>query len=275
VLRQRNVWAAFAGVAVIGLSWYVALLCFVPGAYESFRDALFLPLGDQDRHSGSAHFHPPWWYLGVLPVRAAPASLLLPFVVWRLWRTRFYRDDPRRRFAALAFLVPFLAFSVLPQKQKHYTLSMLPGLALCSADAVLAAGRELRGRFSLVLRGAGTLVALAGLGVTVLFALFFNWVESLEPLRVAALVGLPLAGFALACLAAGFARPASFGASWVIAFLLLLALGRGVIEPRLVELARDLTSLPLEDQERLARISNEHPWFATLLFQALDARDDD
>jgi len=275
VLRRPRVLLCLAVVAAIGLSWYVAVLVSVPGAYESFRDALLLPLGDQDSRSGSAHFRAPWWYLSVLPVRAAPASLLLPFVIWRLWRTRVYRDDPRWRFAALAFLAPFLAFSVLPQKQKHYTLSMLPGLALCSADAVIAAARELRPRLELALRALGTPLAAAGVSAIVWCALFFLWAESLEPAPVLAAAALPVLGFALAALAAVAARPALFAATWIVPFLLALAVGRGWVEPRLEYYASNYGVLPLDEREQLFYMSRAHPWFAKQVFALLDAVNDD
>lgn len=273
VLRERRVLATAAAAAAIGLSWYVAILVFVPGAFESLRGALLLPLGNTESAGGSSHFRAPWWYLSVLPVRAAPASLLLPLVAWRLWTTRVHRGDPRRRFAALAFLVPFAAFSLLPQKQKHYTLAMLPGLALCSADASAAAARELGPRFVLALRALGTPLALVGLAATGVIALFFVWVLGLAPLGVAAAAALPFALFAVAAAAALVGRPASFGASWIIGFLLALAAGRGIVEPRVEALPRKYGSLPIEDRERLVAVAREHPWFAKLVLQ-LRRRDD-
>jgi 4-amino-4-deoxy-L-arabinose transferase-like glycosyltransferase len=275
LLRDRRALAAAAVVAAIGLSWYVALLVFVPGAFDSLRGALLLPLGSAESHAGSAHFKPPWWYLSVLPVRAAPASLLLPLVIWRLWKTRLYRDDPRRRFAALVFLVPFAAFSALPQKQKHYTLSMLPGLALCTADALAAAARELGPRFALGLRVLGTPLALAGLALTVLLALFFVWVEAWAPLAVTATAALPCALFAAACASALAARPAAFAASWTLGFLLALGVGRGWVESRIESLGRDYTTLPLADRERLDIVAREHPWFAKLVLSQLGSSGDD
>ncbi|HTO54793.1 MAG TPA: glycosyltransferase family 39 protein [Myxococcota bacterium] len=274
-LRRPRAWKVFAVVAAIGLSWYVAVLVFVPGAFEAFRDALLLPLGDSDSHSGSAHFKAPWWYLSVLPVRAAPASLLLPFVVWQLWRTRLYRGEPGRRFAALAFVVPFLAFSFLPQKQKHYTLSMIPGLALCSADALRAAARELGSRFGWLVRGIGPLLAAAGLAVAIWIALFYLWVESLEPLGVALRVGLPIALFAVAGLAALFDRRPGFGLSWLLGLLVLAGIGRGEVELQLIMLSRTYMVLSIDDRERLAAVRRDHEWFAISVLKALEIQDDD
>jgi 4-amino-4-deoxy-L-arabinose transferase-like glycosyltransferase len=277
VVADRGALTALAVALAIGLSWYVALLAVVPGAFESLRDALFLPLGSSESHSGSSHFKPPWWYLSVLPIRAAPAGLLLPLVIWRFWTTRLYRDDPRRRFAALALLAPFVAFSLLPQKQKHYTLAMLPGLALCTADALEAGARELGLRFSLGLRALGPLFALAGVAVTLFLALYFLWVEELAPLAVAAGAVLPLALFALAVVAALTARPASFGASWIAGLLLALAVGRGIVEPRIDSLPRQFPGMTLGEREHLLGVARSHPWFAKIalnLNQVEDSSDD-
>jgi 4-amino-4-deoxy-L-arabinose transferase-like glycosyltransferase len=270
IVRRPRVLACFALVAGIGLSWYVAVLVTVPHAFESFRDALFLPLGNAEARSGSAHFKAPWWYLVALPVRAAPASLLLPFVIWRLWRTRVYRGDPRWRFAALAFLAPFVAFSLLPQKQKHYTLSMLPGLALCSADAVIAAERELRPRLALALRAIGVPLAAVGIVVTVWCALFYLWVESLAPALVIAAAALPVLSFVLAALAGVSARPALWGASWIVAFLIAVGVGRGGVEPRLEYYSQAFPLLSIDERERIIGMSNAHPWYAKQVFQLLD-----
>lgn len=276
-LRDRGVWASLAAALALGLSWYVAVLAFVPGAFDALRDALLLPLGSGDARGGSAHFRPVTWFLSVLPARALPTSLLLPLVLWRLWATRLYRGDPRRRFAALAFLVPFVAFSLLPQKQKHYTLAMLPGLALVSADASVAAARALGARLHVSLALFAGPLALAGMAGTVLVALFFSWIDQLSPLWCALAVALPLGAFALAAAAAVAGLPASTAAAWLLGFLVLFGLGRGAIQPRIESLARDYGSLPIDDRERLVALSRDHPWFAELVFwvQANAANDDD
>ncbi|HXZ86023.1 MAG TPA: glycosyltransferase family 39 protein [Myxococcota bacterium] len=276
-LRDRGVWACVAAALALGMSWYLAVLALVPGAFDALRDALLLPLGSGDARGGSAHFRPVTWFFAVLPARALPTSLLLPLVVWRLWATRLYRGDGRRRFAALALLVPFVAFSLLPQKQKHYTLAMLPGLALTSADALGAAARSLGARFHLVLRGLALPLALAGAAATILVALFLLWIDQLSPLASAACVALPLAAFALACAAALAGRPASTAAAWLVGFLVLFGLGRGAVQPRIESLVRNYTQLSLDDRERLVALSREHPWFARLLFwvQAQTASEED
>jgi len=276
-LRDRGVWVSLVAAGALGLSWYLAVLAFVPGAFEALRDALLLPLGSGDARGGSEHFRPLTWFVSVLPARALPTSLLLPLVLWRLWTTRLYRRDPRRRLAALALLVPFAAFSLLPQKQKHYVLAMLPGLALCSADALAAAALTFGARFRLLLFAFAAPLALAGVAGTALVALFFLWIDQLSPAAIAACVGLPLAAFALAAAAAVAGRPASTAAPWLLGFLVLFGLGRGAVQPRIQALVHDYAGLPLDERERLNALSQDHPWFAQLVFwlQANAASDDD
>ncbi len=272
-LRDPGILGACALALVIGSSWYLAILAFVPGAVELLWHDLILPLGAAPEASAdSGHFRPVWWYLGTLPVRAAPASLLLPIVVWRLWATGFYREQPRHRFAALLLLVPLVAFSLLPQKQQHYTLVMLPGLALLCADAVGALAPRAR---TWLARAVGAPLALAGLGGTGLLALFFVWIEATPPLRVAAGVALPGALFALALGAALRARSAGFVCAWLPAFLLALCLYRSVVVVRVEQVeATGLANLSLDLKERIYRVAREQPWFIRVFQLALGQETD-
>jgi 4-amino-4-deoxy-L-arabinose transferase-like glycosyltransferase len=262
-LRRLLDWGVAGACALalaIGLSWYVALIAFVPGAFQSLLGDLVLPLGGHVRgHGNAGHFRPIFWYLGVLPTRAAPASLLLPLVLWRLYTTRVYRDAPRWRFAALCFLVPFVAFSLLPQKQDHYTLPMLPGLALVTAEALSALSAPVRGWLA---RGLGTALAAAGIGATVLIALFFAWIEGLSPLGVAAGAAAVAAIFAIALAAALRGAGAAFAAAWIPAFLLVLAAQRGVVGVRVARLeGTPLQRLSIPERQRLVETARAHPWF--------------
>ena len=274
VLRDPGVIATCAGAIALGLSWYVAIVIFVPGALDTLYHALVLPMGGKGARGDSIHHRAPWWYLAVLPVRALPASLVLPFAVWRLWRTRVYRDEPRLRFAALCFLVPFVAFSILPQKQKHYTLAMLPGLALVSADALVAAARELRPWLAGFLRAVGAPLAAAGLALAWIFALYFHWVEASTAAGLLASSGLPLLLLTGALVAGLFARPASF-ATGLFTGLLLVAATYRIVGPRVAAIPIDFTKRSLDERERLAAVAREHTWFARLLLNAPNPDSDD
>jgi 4-amino-4-deoxy-L-arabinose transferase-like glycosyltransferase len=262
-LRDPGVLGACALALAIGLSWYAVVLVVVPGAAETLWNDFLVPLGAADAGTDSAHKRPLTWYLAVLPVRAAPASLLLPFVIWRLWTTRLYRGDPRHRFAALTFLVPLVAFSLLPQKQKHYTLSMLPGLALITAETACALAPRARAWLA---RGLGAPLALVGVASLVPIALYFVWIEARPPIVVSAgalaLVGL----FGIALVAALRGNLAAFACAWIPAFLLAVTLSRGVIDVRAEEIrATGLRGLTLDEQERVVRVARESPWLFELL----------
>lgn len=69
-LRDRGVMASCALALAIGLSWYIAILALVPGAFESLWLDLVRPLGSAQSGAGaSMHFRPVWWYLAILPSR--------------------------------------------------------------------------------------------------------------------------------------------------------------------------------------------------------------
>ena len=261
-LRDPGVLGACALAFAIGVAWYVAIVVRVPGALGDFWKDLVLPLGAGSglgAGAGAKHYHPPWYYLSMLPIRAAPASLLLPVVGWRLWTTRLYRDDPRMRFAALCFVAPLVAFSLLPQKQPHYTLVMLPSLALVCAESVRALAPRARAWLA---RGLGVPFALAGLAGTTLLALYFHWIEARPPAGILA-ASLFVGGlFALALVSALRGRIAGLSLALVPAFLLVLALHRGIAVVRAEQIEQGgLGSLTLDERERLYRVARERPWF--------------
>lgn len=273
-LRDPGALATCGLALAIGLSWYVAILALVPDAFEMLWNELLTPLGAAPAHSGDAtHFRPFWWYLTVLPVRSAPASLLLPLVVWRLWTTGVYRGEPRLRFAALTFLAPFVAFSLLPQKQNHYTLAMLPGLALITAEAVGAIAPRARAWLGRII---GTPLALAGMAGTVVLALFFLWIEGRPAIVVASGAALLCTLFAVALVAAVRGRAAGFALAWIPAFLLVFATHRSIAVVRAEQLKESgLSGLTVDEKERLYRVAREQPWMIKLFQIAPGALTDD
>ena len=100
-----------------------------------------MPLGAGHSDLASDHYHSPFWYLPRFLGVAAPAILLLPFVVRDGWRSRFWRDSPVLRFAATSALALFVAWSIVPQKGRHYLLPILPFFALLVGDTRAASTR--------------------------------------------------------------------------------------------------------------------------------------
>ena len=267
LLRDPGMLAACALALAIGVAWYVVIALTVEGALATFWDELIHPLSWAFDDSPSIrHARPFWFYLGALPLRAAPASVLLPVVIWRLYTTRVYRDAPRMRFAAICFLATFAAFSLLRQKQVHYVLVMLPSLALLCAESVVALAPRARAWLA---RLVGAPLALAGLAATALLALYFHWVEARSVSLVAA-ASLAIGGlFAWALIAALRGRAPWVALAWLPAFLLVLTLHRAVAIVRVELLESDgVGGMTLDERERLYRLAREQPWFIDLFQQA-------
>jgi 4-amino-4-deoxy-L-arabinose transferase-like glycosyltransferase len=141
VLRPRALlWLGVTAAAA--LAWYAAVLLQVPEAPARLREFFFVPLGAGHSDLASDHYHPVWWYLPRFLGAAAPAVLLLPLVIRDGVRTGLYRESPPLRFAALAALSLFAAWSVIPQKGRHYLLPILPFFAVLAADALWRALRR-------------------------------------------------------------------------------------------------------------------------------------
>jgi 4-amino-4-deoxy-L-arabinose transferase-like glycosyltransferase len=136
---------ALAGGAfalAIGLSWYAAALWLVPEAPARFWEFFFVPLGAGHSDLASDHYRPAWYYLPRLLGASAPAVLLLPLVIRDGVRTSFFRDTPALRFAAMSAISLFVAWSLIPQKGRHYLLPILPLFALLAGNALVRAIRR-------------------------------------------------------------------------------------------------------------------------------------
>jgi 4-amino-4-deoxy-L-arabinose transferase-like glycosyltransferase len=142
-LALRPIALAWAAIALAAsLAWYVAVLWLVPDAAARLTEFFFVPLGAGHSDLASDHYHPLWWYLPRLLAATAPAVLLLPLVIRDGVRTRLFRDTPPLRFAATSAISLLVAWSLIPQKGRHYLLPILPFLALLAGDALARALRR-------------------------------------------------------------------------------------------------------------------------------------
>jgi 4-amino-4-deoxy-L-arabinose transferase-like glycosyltransferase len=121
--------------AAIGLSWYAAILLFVPDSVELFRSFLLSPLGVQ-AGTDATHLREIYYYLPRFPLTSAATGLLLPWLAYEGWKQRLWRSDPRLCFFATSFVVTFLAWTLVPQKQMHYLLPLAPLQALVAARVI-------------------------------------------------------------------------------------------------------------------------------------------
>lgn len=121
---------------LLGLLWFVILICRVPEAYDRFFSELILPFGGQTAHHTATHYRGLLYYFSRVLVLSQPVCLLAPLVIWRGWQTGFWRDDPRLRFCAWIATGLLVGFSLFPQKRSYYLLPILPSLAILTADAV-------------------------------------------------------------------------------------------------------------------------------------------
>jgi 4-amino-4-deoxy-L-arabinose transferase-like glycosyltransferase len=128
--------------AAIGLAW--ALPAARAGGEEYASRILWHQTADRIVRPFS-HVRPFWWYLPWLPLLAFP--WLVSPAVWRGLRRVFAGPrDPAVRLL-LAWLVPaLLLFSVIPSKQLHYLMPIVPPLALLVGRGLGEPGPIWRGR---------------------------------------------------------------------------------------------------------------------------------
>lgn len=160
--RRARVWLGAGLCALAGLAWYGALVALVPESRGAFADALVRPFGLAEESGAAGHVRAVWYFVPELFDAAAPAVAGLALLPG-YWRR--HRPGPREGFPLLALAALFVAISLVPMKQKHYLLPLLPLLALSLAPALVAAldeHREPGGRVVRVL-SVPLLVAAPGL----------------------------------------------------------------------------------------------------------------
>jgi len=105
------------------------------------------------------------YYLWTLLSLMVPASLLVPFLLPRVWRTRASATGPTRMLL-LASAVLLVVFTVGGHYRKHYLLPLLPISAMLLANAVhTGAYPGLKDRWKHLLLGAFAVLAALCLGL--------------------------------------------------------------------------------------------------------------
>lgn len=260
----RAIAIAILVATILGFAWHGWLLLSIDGAFYELLGDLALPFGVTVGETGdAAHTEAPWFFAEKFFSVSFPAALLLPCVVWRIFATRGFRDDPSKRSIWIASCVQFVAFSLLPQKQKHYLLPLVPLYAILAADAVIA----LRNRPIVlgVLRNAMRVVSGVGVGAALLILLSAGVFDPAGIARTAPfLVSAALAGAWLCFGSRSISWPRA-NALIVLCVVGLLGDYYGRFVPwreTLDHAADEGERLPTEALLRSA--SREYPWLASL-----------
>ncbi len=185
----------FACLAGAGLALLWALPAALSGG-QRYANAIFWSQTADRAIPSGIHARPVWWYVQFTPL------FLFPWAFWPgIWRAargwRWNKADAGERFCVIWLISGWLLFSLLPSKQIHYLLPILPAFALLAARLLAARAAEPPSRFDfappflLALIGAGLMLAprLPGLdawhwlqnvrlgwgGLTVGFAAIMTW----------------------------------------------------------------------------------------------------
>ena len=156
-LRRAHAAGALLLAVLLALSWHLALWgCRGLSPFSASQVAADLPatFTDQTAHRGS------WfYYFYTLPKLLLPLGLVLPWILWK--SAHAARTDAGIRFLLVWLGVVFLLMSVVPSKQEHYALQMLPPCVLLAASALVRAAPTLVPRLVFPLASVSAALALA------------------------------------------------------------------------------------------------------------------
>ena len=174
-LSLGMVLATILGV-VLALAW--ALPAAIAGG-EDYAGAILWHQTADRAVSTNIHKRGLFWYLPFVPL------FLFPWLFWgRVWcgfRQPGFLKESGVRFCLVWFISTAVVFSVLPSKQIHYLIPMLPAFALLVARALNGIDLEVRKTSDLLLP-----VLLAAIGVFLMLLpqtpsmMEFGWVQHLE-----------------------------------------------------------------------------------------------
>lgn len=234
-------------LVLLVLPWFVAITLATDGAF--FREAIGKDLLGKVGQGQEGHGAPPFTHLAVMFAIFWPLPAYALLSLSTIWRER---ASPLVRFCAAWFVPSWIVFELVATKLPHYTMPLLPALALPVAVALVAgagalASGEVRGsrRLSWV---AAVLLALppVGLAVVALAGPLVLGVWPSPPGVVLVVIAACLALVGAGQILKGAplkALPASIGAALFVAFGFWGYVGPALspiwVSPRLVaEIAR-------------------------------------
>lgn len=263
--RRASIRGTILAVVVamtLGFAWYGWVLTAIDGASNTLLGDLVLPLGVRGANPDDAeHFQPPWYFVRQFFSVAFPIGLLLPLVVLRVRATRFHAENAAMRGVLIAACVPFLVFSILPQKQKHYLLPILPLYAIVVADALRSP--TFTPRFQRWLRSSLACAGALAIVVSSVIALAASRFEGAGLIPSAPLLFVTIASGIVLVLRVHSATWRESVAVSTILICSLLANHHGRIEPwreSLDDIAD--AGLPLPDESRMREAAASHPMLA-------------
>ncbi len=193
-----------AGVAlVLGLSWHIYALFYSEEVRENIFGAALLPFGVRTQEAvGAEHHGAPWFFLLTIWKSAFPMALFLPLTAWFTYRDKGFPYSPLTRLVLLAVVVPFLVFSVIPQKREDYLLPLMPYIALLTAAAITWTASHLSSvPRKIMLLVPGLIAAGFMLFMSPIASIGFVWVAD-RSILLALGFGLALAGYGIVLLRA-------------------------------------------------------------------------
>jgi len=121
------------------LPWFVA--CARTMGSESILHELYAQNFERFFNGARGHGHPFYYYFAYIGVDLLPWSWLLPFALWRVYKSGLWRD--RNIQLLLWWLGAFIAFlSLAATKRQLYLLPAYPAIALLMAPWIASVGLE-------------------------------------------------------------------------------------------------------------------------------------
>lgn len=220
---DRGFALAVVAAACVGFAWYGVVLTRVVGAWHELVGHATRPLGVDEAGGDADHYRAAYFFVKQLPSILGPVVLALPLLVVSAWRRRAAVRRSAAWMPALAFLAAFVVFSVLPQKQPHYLLPVLPALCVWVGLELERSLRRVRSASISPVTTRGARIALVVVAVAIAGACGVLWVWARAfpsaPDDIAA--ALALAGVAATGLALAFAWRKNAPRAWTAAFVAL------------------------------------------------------
>lgn len=193
---DRSFWIALAAATCVGCAWYGLVLTRVVGAWSELAGHAARPLGVDDPGGDADHYRAPYFFVKSLPSIVGPIVVLIPWLFWRAWKQRSAEAALASRAPTLAFAAGFVVFSLLPQKQPHYLLPLLPALCVGLALELARIGTS-----AIPAKVVRWTTGVVGLGVAAYCAFEAAWARELVLGGDAIAIGLAASGVACAAVA--------------------------------------------------------------------------